>query len=309
MNEGNMHERAWQPILNNTHPGRKIANAQLPSMTLELLVHLAEDPLWHKLLPDLKALFSKYSGRPSVPRAHAAAAQHNTPPAADVFPGGVRGDVADSSAPSHSSSPASPTLSPTACTQSAAVKVSSVRATPLPVSAVTYAAAAATEGVIYKKATVGMVNAHAWLNADESCRRDFFVDDGCNLSCMSEEAFAKDQSVLMQTGRICELAKPLSVAMIDGQSIEATKLVKGLTFSIGVAKYTADFLVIPMPGIGYILGADFLSKFDVSKDWRNGLLRMGVVKDSVLPIVKQAYRPYQTVPMRRARGHLPLHLK
>lgn len=32
--QGNMHEQAWQPILNKLHPDRKIAHAQMPSMTM-----------------------------------------------------------------------------------------------------------------------------------------------------------------------------------------------------------------------------------------------------------------------------------
>ncbi len=64
-----------------------------------------------------------------------------------------------------------------------------------------------------------------------------------------------------------------------------------------------------MPDVGYLLGADFLSQFEVSKNWLHNTLRLGVLHEKVLPIVKQRYQPFQKVPMRRARGFLPLHLK
>ena len=97
--------------------------------------------------------------------------------------------------------------------------------------------------------------------------------------------------------------------MIDGQLTQALKLVKGAVFSIGVAKYTAKFLVIPMPDLSYVLGADFLATYDVSKQWRCKRLRLGVIKKDVLPFVKQTYRPYQTVPLRRETGTIHMRLK
>ena len=84
---------------------------------------------------------------------------------------------------------------------------------------------------------------------------------------------------------------------------------RGLASSIGVAKYVGNVLIILMPDMGYVLGADFLSWCVASKQLRSGLLRLGVLRKETLLVVKQAYRPHQTAAFRYARGSLPLHLK
>ena len=323
--EGNMRDRSWRPIMNNS-PGSKVANAQIPSMSLELMAELSTDPVWIDLVPRFNRLFDKYKRHPSVtdkPQAILAAVQAAVFPSSEFSLGGVDEIPASvpytaatpaaapsAASPSASAAPSAPaTSSPPSlpAPASAHVKMVSVQATSR-TSARTYAVATTDDERIYKKNTVGMTNVPAWLNADEGSRRVFHIDDGCNLSCMSEQQFEKDRGVLLRSGTVHEL-QPVPVSMIDGQATQATKIVKDVVFSIGVAKYTCDFLVIPMPDLGYVLGADFLAYYDVSKQWRNGLLRLGVIPDSVLPIVKQKYKPYQTVPMRRPRGTLPLHLK
>ena len=113
---------------------------------------------------------------------------------------------------------------------------------------------------------------------------------------------------MLRSGALHELAKPVPVAMIDGQCTEATKLV---TFSIGVANYAADLLVIPMAEQGCVLGAVFISFFDVSKQCGSKKFRLGVRMADVLPCAAQKwpYQAYHAVPMQCARGYLPLHLK
>ncbi len=93
VSEGNMHERAWKPIFNNSHHGRKIANAQVPSMPLEQLVRITEDPEWHAVLPMIKQVFVKHLGQAAVAAGHASA---DTP--AELLRGGVSGAAASSSA-------------------------------------------------------------------------------------------------------------------------------------------------------------------------------------------------------------------
>ena len=318
----------------NSSPGRKVANAQIPSMSLELMAEVSTDPVWIDLVPCFNRLFDKYKRHPSVtdkPQAILVAVQAGVCPSAEFSLGGVDDipasvlysaatpAVAPSAASPSAAPPAASPSAPCASTPSASdsvpatsaasahVKMVSVQATTR-TSAQMYAMATADAGRIYKKNTVGMTNVPAWLNAEEGSRRIFHIDDGCNLSCMSEQQFEKDRGVLLRSGSVHEL-QPVPVSMIDGQATQATKIVKGVVFSIGVAKYTCDFLVIPTPDLDYVLGADFLAYYDVSKQWQTGLLRLGVIPDSVLPIVKQKYQPYQTVPMRRPRGTLPLHLK
>ena len=65
-----MHEQAWRPILNNPHPGRNVAHAQLPSMTLKVMATLTHDPLWFELVPEL----SMNQQHPLVPQTAGASA-------------------------------------------------------------------------------------------------------------------------------------------------------------------------------------------------------------------------------------------
>ena len=134
-------------------------------------------------------------------------------------------------------------VAPVSQSSSAAVKVSSIRAEPRPLSsAVTYATAAKCDDQVYKKHVMGIAKVHAWLNADKGRRHNFYIDDGCNLSCISEEQSASDHDVILQSGQVCGLATPVPAALMDGQAIKATKMVRGLVFSVGVAKYVADSL-------------------------------------------------------------------
>ena len=61
---------------------------------------------------------------------------------------------------------------------------------------------------------------------------------------MPMQQFEMDSGHLLHSGTLCELSQPVQVSLIDGQ---LTQALKGAVFSIGVAKYPADFLVNSVP--------------------------------------------------------------
>ena len=77
--------------------------------------------------------------------------------------------------------------------------------------------------------------------------------------------------VTENTARIDVLLPPRQHALLTAHKALYPFQAGPVVFSTGVAKYTCTFLVISMPDLGYVLGADFLAYYDGSKQWRTEL--------------------------------------
>lgn len=132
----------------------------------------------------------------------------------------------------------------------------------------------------------------------EKITRRFAMDTGCSASCISEEAFERDQQHLLRYGRLYNMATPTKVTMLGKQVTHAGKVIKRARIYIGQAYYITDLFVVPNCAFDYVLSAAWMTVYSATPCFRQGQFRIGVPEGSWNPKARfQPQKGYQNVPM------------
>ncbi|KAK9827014.1 hypothetical protein WJX74_003601 [Apatococcus lobatus] len=110
----------------------------------------------------------------------------------------------------------------------------------------------------------------------ENIQRRFAMDTGCSASCISEEAFERDQHLLLRYGRLYDMATPTKVTMLGKQVTQACKVIKHARIYIGQAYYITDLFVVPNCAFDYVLSAAWMTVYSATPCFRQGQFRIGV---------------------------------
>ena len=132
----------------------------------------------------------------------------------------------------------------------------------------------------------------------EDIQRRFAMDTGCSASCISEEAFERDQHLLLRYGRLYNMATPTKVTMLGKQVTQACKVIKHARVYIGQAYYITDLFVVPNCAFEYVLSAAWMTVYSATPCFRQGQFRIGVAPGTWNPrAFSKPQKGYQSVPM------------
>ena len=124
------------------------------------------------------------------------------------------------------------------------------------------------------------------------------VDSGGGMSSISRAAFDRDKEILVGNGaRIVHLASPLPIGTYsESHTIAATMLVTNVSLGIGEGEYRHDMLVVEGAGHEYLVGAEFVHKYDGQFRWRTRMFNMGL-PEACRARGSRYKQPYQQVPL------------
>eukprot|EP00884_Botryococcus_braunii_P009959 jgi/Botrbrau1/18965/Bobra.0100s0002.1 len=136
--------------------------------------------------------------------------------------------------------------------------------------------------------------------------RAAYLDTGCNVNLMSRRAFARDGGC-MGSEAVLHKIKPFHIQLAHGKSGTITvESISKARIVIGKAFYTMDFLIVENLTTDYLIGFSFMFMYNLQIKPANAQLAIGVPQNNM--IVKEPYRPYQTLPIKFTTKKLTLNV-
>ena len=106
--------------------------------------------------------------------------------------------------------------------------------------------------------------------------REFKLDSGAAISCISTAAFQRDREHLLAVGKELTVTKGLMVTGFDKSCANIGKFIHNPVLLIGNAACRHSFLVVPNLCCEYLLGQDFIITYDLQLKYNRGVATMGV---------------------------------
>lgn len=150
---------------------------------------------------------------------------------------------------------------------------------------------------VMEKLVVSMPTVSLSLGAGHmpSMLRKASIDTGAGLSCISEAAFQRDRTQLLQHGTYVSLTQPITITMYGGQQVLATHMVRDARLFIGKGWYSVDLLVVPGAVQEILLAGDFLCDYDAYVHYAGRRFFVGLPREQRMPGA-HVYGGYQSVP-------------
>ena len=162
-------------------------------------------------------------------------------------------------------------------------------------------------GTILEIYSVSMPAVEGTIDAGRlgAVKRPMYFDIGASVSCISQEAYNKDAAVLKAAGGVLVKLEPLKLGMYNRQHSVVTEILAGVSFRIGQGVYTTSFLVVPQADYEYLLGAEFMARFDVKPSFHTNSTALGCPKG----IANRPVPRIQHVPLYYKGGAMKLAVK
>ncbi len=155
---------------------------------------------------------------------------------------------------------------------------------------------------------VCMPHVHANIVADKSDDSVLLhLDSWASMGCISQKAWERDQAKLKASGATRVKLQPLKLCMYNNDSSTGTEYVVGANVQVGRATYNIDLLVVPDATYDYLLGSDFLARYDVSLHFHEDYVRLGCSREDASGRKKGA--GYQRVPLLYTGSNLYLRVQ
>ena len=108
-----------------------------------------------------------------------------------------------------------------------------------------------------------MVELSAYVDDDMHELRRLRLDSGASISCVSEEALAKDKDFLLSHGKLHRLITPVKLSGLASAYARVTRVLVGVQLIIGHARCSHNLQVVPKLVCGYLMGHDFVRDYDI----------------------------------------------
>ena len=155
--------------------------------------------------------------------------------------------------------------------------------TPAPEGAMPIASAAATSASqvaqVVSHYTVAMTTLQGCVDLQGAQPRQFKLDSGAAISCISTCAFQQDKAHLLVCGKELSVTKGLMVTGFDKSCASINKLIHNPVLMIGTAACRHSLLVVPNLCCDYLLGQDFIVTYDLQLNYKLGVADMGVPEE------------------------------
>ena len=140
---------------------------------------------------------------------------------------------------------------------------------------------------------IHMVELPALLDDNSTQRRLFRLDSGAAISCISQEAFARDRKWLLSHGTLHRLLTPMTLSGFAAAHSKVDMVLEGVKFRVGNARYEHNFLIVPRLVCGYLVGQDFMVAYDVAIMLSKKVAVIGVPPEEWVGAT--SYVPYQDI--------------
>ena len=132
------------------------------------------------------------------------------------------------------------------------------------------------------------------LDDEGTLERTFRLDSGAAVSSISKDAFDRDFQHFAPSARVLHLITPMTLTGFANGHMKISRAVEGVSFVIGLARYTHNFLVVPGLTCDYLLGQDFMLAYDMQVQLVKRSATVGIDEDEWTGAA-QDYRPYQVI--------------
>lgn len=124
--------------------------------------------------------------------------------------------------------------------------------------------------------TVAMTTFHGCVDLLCQQVREFKLDSGAAISCISTAALQRDREHLLAVGKELTVTKGLMVTGFDKSCASIGKLIHNPVLLINNAACRHSLLVVPNLCCEYLLGQDFIVTYDLQLKYNRGVATMGV---------------------------------
>ena len=143
-------------------------------------------------------------------------------------------------------------------------------------------------------AIVGMAKVEAFLDERCSVQQYLKLDSGAAISCLSHAALIRDRDILLMHGTLHKLLTPMILSGFSQGHTQVTMAVEAVNLTIGKARYTHNFLVVPNLICDYLIGQDFMATYDLRVNVMEKTAMLGIVEEEWLGPAGE-YQPYQDI--------------
>ena len=126
---------------------------------------------------------------------------------------------------------------------------------------------------------VHMAELSGCVGGKEVNQRDFKLDSGASVSCISKDAMLRDANLLRRHGQLHVLAQPMSLSGFAFAHTMVTHAVANAEVIIGETACRHTFLVVPGLVCDYMLGHEFTWSYSLTIRLTEGKATMGVPRD------------------------------